>query len=284
MKSPSFWYKLTVNMPEDQQDLVGALLFQEGSIGLENFAEKLSAYFPPEISMEMVTENLRGRLRMLGLHFRIALERIPTENWNENWKRNFKALKIGKRFLVKPSWENLSEKTDRLAITLDPGQAFGTGTHETTQLILKLMEPIAKPEMSLWDVGTGTGILAIAAAKMGLRDILANDIDPVAVRTAVENARFNHTENAIHFFAGSTGAIEGWKFDLIFMNIISRVIYELLPDIVPRLKSNGRLFLSGILAEEKSAFLEKLRRYPLQIQKIERQGEWIGLIAQKEKT
>ena len=284
MKQPTFWYKLTVNVPEDQQDLVGTLLFQEDSIGLENLPEKLLAYFRPESSVDAVVENLRRRFQTLGFHFKIESEKIPTENWNENWKQNFKSLKIGNRFLAKPSWESLPIQTDRFVITLDPGQAFGTGTHETTQLILKLMEPILKPGMSLWDVGTGTGILAIAAAKMGLTDILANDNDPVAVETALENARLNQTENAIRFFVGSADAVKGQRFDAIVMNIVSGVLLELLPDVVPTLRLNGRLFISGILTEETTAFLEKLKRYPVRVQKIEQQGEWTGLIVQKEKA
>ncbi len=284
MNSPDFWYKLTLNVSEDQQDLVGSLLFQEGCIGLENLPWKLLAYFRPEASIETVMGNLRERLKKLGFQFKIEWEKIPAENWNENWKKNFKPLKIGDRFLVKPSWENLSEKTDRLVITIDPGQAFGTGTHETTQLILTIMEPIVKPGMSLWDVGTGTGILAIAAAKMGVTDILANDNDPVAVRTAVENARLNQTEQTIRFFAGSAAAVTNREFDVILMNIVSRVIGDLLPDVVPALKPNGWLFLSGILVEEKNAFLRQLNHYPVSVQKIKQQGEWIGLIVRKEKA
>jgi len=284
VKQATFWYKLTAHVPENQQDLAGALLFQEGSVGLENLPEKVCAYFRPEISIEAVVENLQKRLKALNFPFDVQVEKIPAENWNENWKQNFKPFKIGRRFFIRPSWETLPAQRDRIVLTIDPGQAFGTGTHETTQLILTLMEPVIKPGMSLWDVGTGTGILAIAAAKLGLTGILAHDTDPVAVETALKNARLNQTETAIRFFVGSANAVKRRDFDVIVMNIVSGVLLELLPDVVPALKSNGWLFLSGILAEEKPAFLDQLKLYPVRVQTIKQQGEWIGLMAQKEKA
>ncbi len=283
MNSPAFWYKLTVNIPEERQEIVGAFLFREGSVGLENRPDSLCAYFTPDFRIEEIANRTGKFLQSLGFHVKVHIKKIPAENWNENWKRNFKPLKIGNRFLVKPSWENLGRQTNRIVITIDPGRAFGTGIHETTQLVLTLMEPILQPKVSLWDVGTGTGILAIAAAKMGLKNILANDIDPVAVETAVENAQLNQVDSAIQFFVGSANAVKKKQFDAILMNILSGIIYKLLPDVLPHLKPNGWLFLSGILEKERADFLKELGRYPLKIQKIKRKGEWIGLIVRKEK-
>ena len=157
---PHFLVQNRVNIPGAQQDLAGAFFFQEVAVGLENWSDSLCAYLTPDFQIEEIVTRTGKLLHLLGFHVKVHVDKILTENWNENWKRNFKALKIGNCFLVKPSWENPGREINRIVITMDPGRAFGAGNREGTQRVLELMEPTAKPRMSLWDVETGTGILA----------------------------------------------------------------------------------------------------------------------------
>ncbi len=278
-----FWYALKMAVPEEEQEIVAALLFQRWALGFENRLDSLVAYFPPKAPVEEIRswlETADGLKRASN----VQLYRVPAENWNEQWKKNFKPLPVGRRFLVAPSWNVPQETGGRLLLKIDPGMAFGTGTHETTQLVLRLMEDHLRPGLRVWDVGTGSGILAIAAARMGLASIVANDVDPVAVEAALENAKRNHVAEKIRFFVGPPRALRCGAFDVILMNMISRIIYAVFSDVAPFLKPGGRVLFSGVLAEEKEHFLEKLVPFPVRVTHCEQQGEWIGMVAEWKKT
>ncbi len=285
MNNPSFWFQLKIALPEEAQEVASALLFAEGAVGMENRPDTLVAYFPPETDGNRLLQKTEKFLASQGQRAPISLQKIPAENWQENWKENFKPLPVGRRFLVTPPWENPENPENRLVLKIDPGMAFGTGTHETTQLVLYLMEEVVRPGKRVWDVGAGSGILAIGAAKMGVRGIVANDVDPDAVRAAVENARLNRVPDAISFFVGGPEALADGLFDLILVNILSSIILEILPSVLSHLAPNGRVIFSGVLGEEKTAFLDRLEQFHLKIEKTKEQGEWLGIVAaRKEPT
>ncbi len=278
MKKPSFWYEIKISLPESEQEPVGAVLFQNGATGLENRPDALVAYFPPDADVDSTLLQLQQFFPDLKWAS-ISVHKIPAENWQENWKENFKPLAIGRRFLVTPTWEVPENPENRLVLKIDPGMAFGTGTHETTQLVLHLLETYVRSGQRLWDVGTGSGILAIAAAKLGLTGIVANDVDADAISAAAENARLNGVAPAISFFVGGPEVLKNGAFDVILVNIISGIIYRILPDVLTHLSEKGIVLFSGVLAEEESVFVKRLHAAKLTVEEISRQGEWIGVAA-----
>ena len=175
-------------------------------------------------------------------------EAVEDKDWSEAWKKHYQPIQVGQRLLVLPAWMS-SPHPERIAISLDPGMAFGTGTHPTTRLSLEAIERHLQPGFNVLDMGTGSGILAIAAAKLGAKYVLGLDTDPVAVQTASANASHNKVESMVAIGQGSLEACPSQpKFDLIVANILSKILLELLDEGLTKLVPNGGyLVLSGIL-------------------------------------
>jgi len=197
--------------------------------------------------------------------FDYSIYDLPEVNWEDRWKEHFKPLRIGKRFVICPTWEVfVPDPLDRL-IRIDPGRAFGTGHHETTRLCLEWLEDLAASERnvsgeSLLDVGTGSGILAVASVLLGFNPVVGVDNDPEAIEVAMENIAVNHVEGRIRLFSGTTMEIEG-VFNVILANIQAQPLLDMAPALVRRLNPGGRLALSGLLLEQmdevSNAYVEK---------------------------
>jgi ribosomal protein L11 methyltransferase len=196
-----------------------------------------------------VDDALDGKLRLLEARVadlvrydidkgrgRISWREVKEEDWANAWKEHFHPVRIGERLVIKPSWEEYAAGDGELVIELDPGMAFGTGTHATTAMGLRLLEEVVRPGDTVFDIGTGSGILAVAAAKLGAATVRAVDLDPVAVRVAGENVAANAVGDRVTVVAGDllTG-FEG-KADVIIANIVADVIIRLVPDVPSRLK------------------------------------------------
>jgi ribosomal protein L11 methyltransferase len=221
-----------------------------------------------------VAEAARGLLaERLGVT--AVVEEVREELWSESWKKHFHPLRIGRLWVV-PPWIEDATPVGCLRIVLDPGMAFGTGSHATTSLCLAALDRLleARPGTSVFDVGTGSGILAIAAAKLGARRILATDDDPVAVRIAAENAAGNGVATAIEICAA--GREPPGRFDIVIANILANTLVELAPFLRERMAPGGTLLLSGLLAaqadEVARAFGPALRELPRQ-----REEDWMLL-------
>ncbi len=211
---------------------------------------------------------------------------IEEKDWAENWKRHWHPTRVSERLMIVPSWERYQpENPQERVIKLDPGCAFGTGTHETTRLMLLALEQLATERdfsrLSLLDVGTGSGILAIYAAMLGCLDVRGLDIDPLAVQTARENARLNGVEAAIHYSDTPLAELCLTPFDVMVANIIAPVILDLLPEMRARLKPDGVLLLSGLIETSVGPVEDALRATGLtRIQRMQ-QGDWYALIASR---
>ena len=181
------------------------------------------------------------------------------EDWNKKWQKFFSTTRIGNRIIVKPSWELYLPEEGDLLIEMDPGMAFGTGTHATTRMCLEVIENIIaenpQPIQSMLDVGTGSGILSIAAAKLGISNIVGIDIDPIALRYAQKNIDKNDVTSQVELRAVSLNKLVG-TYDLVVANILSDILLKLRKDLFEHLADNGFLILSGILAEN-AAKLER---------------------------
>ena len=239
----------------------------------------VKAWFEEDTDLLPLREALESLPALAGFSLgTLALEvsRVQEKDWAEYWKRFYKPLRLGKRLVVRPSWEAYERLPDDLVIDLDPGMAFGTGTHETTALCVELIEKHYQGGKVL-DLGTGSGILAIAAARLGANEVLAIDIDPLAVRTAQENVDNNKLSAAVSVRRGDLLQGIGGYFDFAVANILADVIIMLCGPLRQRLKPGAVFVCSGIIRqreEDVRAALEAAGYAPLD--RLDR-GEWVAL-------
>ncbi len=236
------------------------------------------AYFPP--SRFFSSRDAQALLQSLvANHGAVEVDHVPARDWGTEWRKNFKPVRIGRRIVVCPSWEPYRRRRGDLVITIDPKMSFGTGTHESTQLALRLMEPVVRRGHYVLDIGTGTAILAIAAVRLGAAKAYGLDVDASSIGNARENRRVNGCGRTIVLHEGtleSRPACWPQRYDLVLANIQRSVIVELLPMIASVLEPDGDVVVSGILAEESSMMQAALDRGSWRIAARRNKGEWIA--------
>ena len=211
-----------------------------------------------------------------------TVREVREEDWANAWKEHFFAHRVGERLIIKPSWREFQAGPDDLVVTLDPGMAFGTGLHPTTKLCLVALEKLVKGGESVLDVGTGSGILSIAAARLGAASVAAFDVDEVAVSAATANVAANSLEAAIAVGLGSAGdAPAGATYDLVVANIIARVIVDLAADLAARVRPGGRLVASGILEPRVAEVSAALQAAGLEVVDELSEADWQALVCGK---
>lgn len=192
-------------------------------------------------------EFIKAHLDAEGIEYEISVVGVNEEDWANNWKQYYHTQRIGKRIVVTPSWEEYTPSGDDVQMRLDPGMAFGTGTHDTTRLCLELLEECVTPATRILDVGTGSGILSVGGVLLGAPSALGVDIDPVAVKVANENAEINEVTGKTEFVCGDlTDKVHG-KFEIVTANIVADVIIRLLSTVKNYLLKGGVLIVSGII-------------------------------------
>ena len=278
------WYALDVTMAARAREAVEYALMEAGAGGTEVLEEgggwvRVAGYFdaPPEV--ESVRASLLDALRAYGLESADMREMSPREvaeaDWLAEWKKGWRPVEVGERFVVAPPWSELDDDAERIVIRVEPGMAFGTGTHETTRLCLAAIEKRFDGR-SFLDVGTGTGILAIAAAKLRPHvRVEACDTDPLAVEIARENAALNGVAERIEFSIGSVGDATR-PADLVCANLTADVIIPLLPALLGA--TRGRLILSGILETQADLVKARLRELGAGHQEVTCEGEWVAFV------
>ncbi|MGL4990874.1 MAG: 50S ribosomal protein L11 methyltransferase [Sarcina sp.] len=195
------------------------------------------------------------------------------EDWANTWKQYYKPTHIGKNIVVKPTWENYDKKENEMVIELDPGMAFGTGTHETTRLCAMALEKYVKKESVVFDIGTGSGILALIASKLDAKYALGVDLDPVAVESAKKNVELNEVSNIEIIYGDLVEVVEG-KADIVVANILAEVVCILTDDVKKVLKKDGLFISSGIINERKQMVVDKLLEQGFEIIEETNEGEW----------
>ena len=210
------------------------------------------------------------------------IKHLATEDWAEAWKRHYHTLRIGGGIVIAPSWEEPTSRPGDVIIKLDPGMAFGTGAHPSTQLALRLLEKYIRPRAVVLDVGTGSGILAIAAVKMGASRVIATDIDPEAVRTAEENARLNQVRNQITLLVESV--VDSGRYELVLANILADVIVDLLlhEGLAERVAPDGVLILSGVIKQRRDVVDLALNAAGMTVIDTVEDGDWVALAAKRQ--
>ena len=243
----------------------------------------LRAYFPADDHLEEKKRQLEsalGHMRLMYPMPRPTYRQLQAEDWAEAWKAHYQPLRIGQRLLIRPLWIALAPAEREIEIALDPGMAFGTGTHPTTQLCLEALEALLQPGQDVLDLGSGSGILSIAAAKLGARRVLALDIDPIAAQATRQNAEANGVADRVIAQEGSLETVlpSARRFDLVIVNILARVILQLAERGLGQLpRPGGRALFSGIIDTQADEVEAALRRAGLETEARRQRGDWILL-------
>lgn len=304
------WVEISCTVPSELADIVAEYLTSLSGNGvcIENLnVDAFSHSEIPESATAQIksyfstTEDSALRLKEIETFLEELAERQPglvlprpelssvtSEDWSTSWKVNFKPLRIGKRLLIVPSWEEPQPQANDIVLRLDPGMAFGTGGHETTRLCLELLEQImdTMPTLltpSVLDLGTGSGILAMAAVQLGAGRVCAVDIDPLAVDVARENLAINGLLEQVECSTTPLESLEGC-FDVILANILAEELVRLAPNLSERLSPGGSLVLSGILAEKEGLVRSGFSSQPMQYLETLTEGEWVALHYRKDPT
>ena len=207
-----------------------------------------------------------------------SLEEKENQDWSQKWKEKWNVTLVTEKITVVPSWIEYSPKPDEIIITLDPGCAFGTGTHQTTQLCMKALEKYMNPQDKVADIGTGSGILAILAMKLGASGAYGCDIDDTVIEVCYKNAKVNNVECK---FELNTANKLNEKYDFICANILHNVLAEIMPDLKKLMKDNAKLALSGILDEKKDVVLDAIKDNGLKIIDTISQDQWVSFVVTK---
>ncbi len=243
----------------------------------------IKAYYPPETDIEETLRAIKEGISSLKDTFDIGDVEISTatvceQDWENSWKKYYKPVNVGKHIVIKPLWEELENSDRDVVIELDPGMAFGTGTHETTRMCLALLEEFVTPESSLLDIGTGSGILSIGAAKLGCGKIVASDIDSVAVKVAKENAALNGVQDKIDIRHGDLTENVSGKYDIVVANIIADAVIMLSEVAGNFMKPDGVYITSGIIDHRLDDVKKALDKFGFKIQRVVTEGEWAAIV------
>jgi len=307
------WYEIRVNTTDEASDAVSEMLTTLGAGGVaiqdpfdirkeiekpntldyadEDFLESLGedviikAYFQNGLSINDLLTKINDGLRNISQYLNVGkgLEgygEVDDEDWSTAWKKYYKPFKLTDRIVIKPTWEEYSAEENDIIIEMDPGMAFGTGTHETTQMCSILLDKYVKSGSEVLDVGCGTGILSIIASKLGAGKVEAIDIDEVAVKVARENIEINGESSKIRAFQGVLSDLkpEEQKYDIIVANIIANVIIDLSSLIPYYLKKNSLFITSGIIKERKQDVIEACSQNGMSCIDTIEMGEWVAMV------
>jgi len=224
-------------------------LIDESVLQADRTIASVSVYVPDDKPMQDYTMFIEQRMSAEKINGKIELISLCEEDWADSWKQYYKPIEIGNRLVVVPMWEKYDARPEQVIVKMDPGMAFGTGTHETTRLCATLLEKYVTSNSKMLDVGSGSGILAICASKLGAKECYAYDIDPVAVRVAEENVKDNECTNIECGVSDLLKGVKTGKYDVITANIVADIIIRLLPDIGAFMHKDTVLVISGIIDE-----------------------------------
>src|SRR6056297_1454410 len=271
------YLKLVVDVPEETQEYVIAELMEIDFYGFEQSDDRLIAYVEKPRFNDLNREKIEQMIASLpGAKF-VEFSDVAEKNWNETWEASIQPQSIGD-FFVRPTWSENEPDNEQMLIEIDPKMSFGTGYHATTRLMLRQLSKLDCKNIRVLDAGTGTGILAIAACKLGAKKAIGFDYDPLCEKNATENAAINEIGSQLEIRLGGFETVESEKaFDIILANINRNVILEFLDQMISLLDKKGKLCLSGLLKTDESKVMEKLASYPVQVTDKQTEDEWMLL-------
>lgn len=274
---------LSVN--ETQRNLLLPTLIELGCHGFLENDDTLHCYLDTTSFTDSRYEELKLQfkelLQTISSNISIQFRTIEEENWNKQWESSIQPIEIGKKFVIKPSWTNYNNPSNRIVIQIDPKMSFGTGFHETTRLVINLLEKYIKIGNSVLDVGTGTGILAIASVKLGASHAIGIDIDEWAIENAKENVQVNDVAELITILDKPLTFFPTESFDVITANLTFNTILEMLNEFRRILKSKGIVLLSGLLLQDKEKMVHHAKEHSFSLLETITENDWIALAIQK---
>ncbi len=275
------WIELKLDLPYQKLELISGYLFAQGCEGINMTDDEILIYFSQFRWSEEIKLAILDYIQELVPGFgsrNIRQVSVSDRDWNKNWKDFFKPIRITRNFVVKPPWEDYHVRPGDIIVTINPQMAFGTGHHESTQLIAQSLEKYIKPGMRILDIGTGSGILAIFAEKLAAESVLAIDNDPVALKNAFENARLNNVSDNVKFFVAQPENLHPSEYDIVLANINLNVLLryaELFPDF---LNEGGKLILSGILRSDEKIMLKAFEKRGFHLLEKKSKKNWLSLV------
>lgn len=296
------WTEIKVTVPQENTDTAAAIanmtvpygIYIEDYSDLEQEAEKIAhinlideeliakdrtvsvihIYISECDNAAEALEFLKERLTAAGIEYKAGSDGVNDSDWNENWKKYFHATEIGKRLTIVPSWEEYDNRENRVLLHIDPGAAFGTGTHATTSLCLELLQDYIKDGSAMLDIGCGSGILAIASVLLGAEYAVGVDIDAQSVKTARENAAINGVSDRTEFIVGDLAEKVSGRFPVVCANIVADVVIRLLDGAEKYIADGGVLIVSGIIDIRENDVLEAAEKHGYEISQKRYRDNW----------
>lgn len=262
------------NLEADAEEIAHIDLIDEELVNKDRTHSVIHMYIAESDNAVEAVSYLRERFSACGIENEINCVLVDDTDWNENWKKYFKAFEVGERLAVCPSWEQYDNRENRTVISLDPGAAFGTGTHATTSLCLEVLENNVTESTTVLDIGTGSGILAIAANLLGAKSAIGVDIDAQSVKTAVQNAEINGVSDKTEFTVGDLADKISGKYNIVCANIVADVVMRLFDNVADYMKDDGILIVSGIIDIRADEVEKSATEHGFKIEKSLTREEW----------
>jgi len=262
-------------------DLISGLMWDFDITGLLEEDDHITIFISEKSSTteeQIIAKLDRLQQDKLIESFRIEKEILEDKNWNELWEKSREVIRVSDKIVIKPTFKKYSAKQNEIVLTLDPKMSFGTGEHQTTKLILGLLEKYVMRGMKVLDVGSGTGILAIASIKLGAEKAVAVDFDEICLDNCRENCLLNAVSNSVEIITGEIDEVKENRFDLILANIQKNVLLEIAEKIKAKLKSGGSVILSGLLEADQSTIEKKYHSLGFETKFVDRIDEWIAIV------
>lgn len=282
VKQDKTYFQIRLNLRGFDKDILSSTLFAGGCAGIEEFSDDIWFVYLTGARNKERMPVLLSELKSLNPALQTEQILVSTreeEDWNAEWKRHYQPIKIGKHVWVAPPWNKPHLRERDVLIQIDPQMAFGTGSHETTKLMVLAMEKYLHQGMSILDAGTGSGILAILAKKLGAGDVVGYDVESEAIDNARHNALLNKTKK-INFILGDETVIPQRTFDLILANINLNVLIDLIPKLQKHMIKKGILILSGILRSDEQE-LRDLVKKQFRVLELFHKNEWLAMVLNK---
>ncbi len=269
------------NLEQDALDIAHIDMIDEDLLAKDRTVSIIHIYISDEENPFEAVAYLKEQYAAVGIGCEIDTDSISEAEWADNWKKFFKTTEIGEKLVIRPSWEEYDNKAGRVVLSIDPGAAFGTGTHATTRMCLGLLEKYIYPDCTMLDIGSGSGILSIAGVLLGSKCADGVDIDPVAVKVAAENAEMNNISDKVTFIKGDLCDKITDRYDVVCANIVADVIISLLENVDTFMKENSVFICSGIIDIREDDVKAAFNKYGFEIIDEETMENWRAFAVKK---
>jgi ribosomal protein L11 methyltransferase len=274
---------LSIPPDESLRELIVASMQSLQLAGFFEDSDGVHAYIAKSLWSDSLRREIESSIaRYTGEEYPIAsISEIQDQDWNAHWEKTIQPIHVTERIVIEPSWNKTLASDGKIHLVIDPKMSFGTGYHETTRIMLHLLEHHCIAHARILDIGTGTGVLSIAAVKLGAASAIGIDTDKWSFQNAQENVRLNNAENMVEIKLGSVETIVESTFDLILANITRTIILSLLNEITTKLKNKGIILLSGFVSEDEAIITKALIDFRYKVLEALRENEWLGIAAMK---